>query len=161
MTKHALNSGFFALLRRILLERTRLPDRRGEIGKQKYSALLLQTSVTFFPATHLFSFPLLSWVGSEEKAAWVWVRNKTTSPISLMMFGFGDWDERCYTRSYYCSYFSLSSPLLLPHEKMTAEILTLNKKEHIQLFGSAEKPEEQKVQRVVRDGINHTAYDAV
>lgn len=44
MTKHALNSGFFALLRRILLERTQLPDRRGEIGKQKYSALLLQTS---------------------------------------------------------------------------------------------------------------------
>lgn len=77
-----------------------------------------------------------------------------------MMFGFGDWDERCYTISYYCSYFSLSSPLLLSYEKMTAEILTLNKKEHIQLSGNAEKIVEQKIQRVVRDGINHTAYDA-
>lgn len=68
------------------------------------------------------------------------VRNKTNSPISLMMFGFVDGDERCYTSgSYYCSYFSLSSPLLLPYEKLTAEILTLNKKEHIQLFGNAEK----------------------
>lgn len=50
--------------------------------------------------------------------------------------------------------------MLLSYEKMTAEILTLNKKEHIQLSGNAEKIVEQKIQRVVRDGINHTAYDA-
>lgn len=36
-------------------------------------------------------------------------------------------------------FFSLSSPLPLPYEKMTAEILTLSKKEYIWLFKSAEK----------------------
>lgn len=58
-------------------------------------------------------------------------------------------------------FFSLSSPLLLPYEKLTAEILTLNKKEHIQLFGNAEKIVEPKMYRVVRDSIKHTAYDIV
>lgn len=54
-----------------------------------------------------------------------------------------------------------SPPLLLPCEKLTAEILTPDKKEYIRLFKNAEKIVEQKMYRVVRDCIKHTAYDAV
>lgn len=51
--------------------------------------------------------------------------------------------------------------MLLPCEKLTAEILTPDKKEYIRLFKNAEKIVEQKMYRVVRDCIKHTAYDAV
>lgn len=59
------------------------------------------------------------------------------------------------------SWFCLFSPLLLPYEKLTAEVLTPNKKSIFSCLGMRKKNVEQKRARVVRGSIKHTAYDAV